>query len=93
MPGQTHDAIAVYEMIFQTPGTYTAYYRTRGPNSASNSIYSPDGFGTDPDNLQTLTEDGTFSWIKRHAIVPDQRVKRGRSAGVAAGHARGPVAD
>jgi hypothetical protein len=64
VPGQTHDAIAVYEMIFQTPGTYTAYYRTRGPNSAANSIYSPDSFNTDPDNVQTLTEDGTFGWIR-----------------------------
>ncbi len=63
VPGQTHDAIAVYEMIFQTPGTYAAYYRTRGPNSSANSIYSPDGLGTDPDNLQTLTDNGTFSWI------------------------------
>ena len=70
VPGQTHDTIAVYEMIFETPGTYTAYYRTRGPNCAANSIYSPDGFGDDPDNLQTLSEDGTFSWIRDTQSFP-----------------------
>ena len=64
VPGQVHDTIAVYELSFETPGTYTAYYRARGPNSAANSIWSPDNFNADPDNLQTLTDNGTFSWIK-----------------------------
>jgi poly(beta-D-mannuronate) lyase len=63
-PGETHDTIAVYELVFATPGTYTAYYRTRGLNAAANSIYSPDGFNVDPDNVQTLSTDGSFGWVK-----------------------------
>lgn len=64
VPAQVHDTLAVYELMFETPGTYTAYYRTRGENSAANSIWSPDGFDTDPENLQTLSDDGTFSWVR-----------------------------
>jgi hypothetical protein len=63
-PGETHDTITVYQMQFETPGTYTAYYRTRGINSAANSIYSPAGFETNPSNLQTLSDDGSFAWIR-----------------------------
>jgi poly(beta-D-mannuronate) lyase len=63
-PGETHDSLAVYNLQFETPGGYTAYYRTRGLDSAKNSLYSPDGFGADPDNVQTLSDDGTFRWVK-----------------------------
>ena len=63
-PGETHDSLAVYELMFETPGVYTAYYRSRGLDSARNSIYSPDGFDADPDNTQTLSENGTFTWVK-----------------------------
>jgi poly(beta-D-mannuronate) lyase len=64
VPGQPHGAVAVYELMFETPGTYSAYYRTRGLNSAANSIYSPDELGVEPDNVQTLSTDGSFGWIK-----------------------------
>jgi hypothetical protein len=63
-PGEVHDTIATYDIMFETPGTYTAYYRSRGLDSAKNSIYSPDGFGLDPDNSQTLSENGVFTWVK-----------------------------
>jgi hypothetical protein len=29
--------------MFETPGTYTAYYRSRGLDSAKHSIHTPDG--------------------------------------------------
>ncbi len=64
VPGEPHDAIAVYELIFETPGTYTAYYRSRGSNAATNSIYSPAAFGVDPANVQDLSDDGSFTWVK-----------------------------
>jgi hypothetical protein len=63
-PGETHDTLAVYELMFETQGVYTAFYRSRGLDSARNSIYSPDGFGADPDNSQTLSENGAFTWVK-----------------------------
>ena len=64
VPGETHDTIAVYDLMFETPGVYTAYYRARGLNAAANSMYSPDGFDVDPDNQQTLSDNGSFAWVK-----------------------------
>jgi hypothetical protein len=64
IPGETHDAIAVYELMFETSGMYTAYYRTRGVGSEANSLYSPDGFGVDPDNVQNLVDGDDFTWVR-----------------------------
>jgi hypothetical protein len=58
------ETIATYEMTFATPGTYTAYYRVRGFNGSSDSFYSPDGFGVNPDNNQTTNQTGEFFWKK-----------------------------
>jgi hypothetical protein len=63
LPG-THETVATYEMMFQTPGTYTAYYRVRGFSSSSDSIYAPDSFGANPDNSVTTNETGEFFWKK-----------------------------
>lgn len=61
-PGDTHDAIAVYDVMFEQAGTYRAYYRAQGSNGSSDSIYVPDGFNIDPDNLKTISQDGIYSW-------------------------------
>ena len=61
LPG-VHDALAVYEVSFDQPGTYRAYYRAKGFDGSSDSIYVPDGFNVDPDNSDTLSQDGTYRW-------------------------------
>jgi hypothetical protein len=58
------ETIATYDMTFATAGTYTAYYRVRGFSGSTDSIYTPDGFATNPDNSLTATSDSTFAWKK-----------------------------
>jgi len=64
------ETMAVYAMEFATAGTYSAYYRVRGFNGSSDSIYAPDGFGVDPDNSITTNQDGTFIWKKDTRTFP-----------------------
>ncbi len=61
LPG-THDTIAVYDLEFDQPGTYTAYYRARGFDGSSDSIYVPTDFDIDPDQTETLSSDSTYRW-------------------------------
>lgn len=56
LPGDAHDSIATYDLTFQQAGTYRAYYRGRGANGSADSIYVPDDFATDPDNVEKLCE-------------------------------------
>jgi poly(beta-D-mannuronate) lyase len=69
LPG-TQETIATYDMTFTTAGTYTAYYRVRGFSTSTDSIFTPDGFGTDPDNSLTATSDSTFLWKKDTHTFP-----------------------
>ncbi len=62
VPGNPHDALAVYDVTFEQAGTYRAYYRAKGLNGSSDSMYVPDSFNVDPDNSETLTQDGTYRW-------------------------------
>lgn len=62
VPVDPHDALAVYEVTFQQPGVYRAYYRAKGFDGSSDSIYVPDGFNIDPDNSETLSQDGQYRW-------------------------------
>jgi hypothetical protein len=62
LPADTHDTIATYDLTFAQAGTYRAYYRARGFNSSSDSIYVPDAFGTDPDTTENLSDNGNFRW-------------------------------
>ncbi len=57
-----HDAIAFYDLEFSEEGTYTAYYRARGFSGSSDSIYTPDQFGVDPDENETLVQNGEYDW-------------------------------
>jgi hypothetical protein len=69
LPG-TQETVATYDMTFTTAGTYTAYYRVRGFSTSTDSIYTPDGFATDPDNTLTATSDSTFLWKKDTHTFP-----------------------
>ncbi len=62
LPADAHDAIAVYDITFSQPGTYTAYYRARGFDTSSDSIYTPSDFNVDPDQTQTLSSNGVYNW-------------------------------
>ena len=59
---EAHDTIAVFEVEFETPGVYTAYYRVRGFDGSSDSIFLPDDFAIDPDDNVSLTSNGQFRW-------------------------------
>lgn len=64
-PG-THDAIAAYDVHFQTAGTYRAYYRARGVSGSgsgsTDSIYVPNGFNVDPTVNESLSTAGPYAW-------------------------------
>lgn len=66
----SQETMAAYAMEFATAGTYSAYYRVRGFNGSSDSIYAPDNFGVDPDNSITTNTDGTFFWKKDTRTFP-----------------------
>ena len=57
-----HDAIAAYDVEFQTAGTYRAYYRARGFDGSSDSIYVPAGFNVDPTVNESLASAGAYQW-------------------------------
>lgn len=63
LASELHDTIATFEVEFSTEGTYTAYYRARGFNGSSDSLFTPDDFGVDPDLNESLNL-GTFDWEK-----------------------------
>lgn len=62
LPADTHDSIVTYDLTFEQAGTYRAYYRARGFNGSTDSLYVPDDFDVDPDTADTLSSDGNFSW-------------------------------
>ena len=59
-----HETLATYEIVFETPGTYSAYYRVRGFNGSTDSFFAPDTFGINPDNTVTTSQDAAFIWKK-----------------------------
>ncbi len=61
LPG-THDALATYDVHFQTAGTYRAYYRARGTSGSSDSLYVPNAFGVDPTVTENLSTAGPYNW-------------------------------
>lgn len=64
VPGQTHDAIVDYDVAFNDAGTYWLYVLARGPDSGSNSIYSPANLGDSPTVNETLPDDGRWAWVE-----------------------------
>jgi chondroitinase B-like protein/dockerin type I repeat protein/PEP-CTERM motif-containing protein len=64
------ETMATYAMTFQTAGTYSAYYRVRGFNGSTDSIFAPDGFAVDPDNSIATSQDSLFTWKKDSRTFP-----------------------
>ena len=56
---------AVYRLRFRQPGTYRAYFRLRGFDRNSNSIWRPTGFDRDPDINMNTGNGGRFQWISQ----------------------------
>ena len=61
LPG-THETLALYDVIFEEEGDYTAYYLARGFDGSSDSFYTPDQFGIDPDVTENISSNGAFRW-------------------------------
>lgn len=57
-----HETLALYDLLFGEEGEYTAYYLARGFDGSSDSFFTPDGFGTDPDSIENLASNGVFRW-------------------------------
>lgn len=57
-----HDTLALYDLTFGAAGTYTAYYRARGFDGASDSFFTPEDFGVDPAITENVSSNGTFAW-------------------------------
>jgi len=64
VPAQTQDAVLEYDVAFHDAGTYFLYVLCRGPDSGSNSIYSPVNLGDDPTVNETLPDDGKWAWVE-----------------------------
>ena len=67
-----HDTLANYDITFDVAGTYTAYYLARGFSSSTDSFFTPDTFGVDPDNTETLVSTGEFAWETGGEFVIDE---------------------
>ena len=61
-PDDPHESLLAYDIEFDEPGAYTAYYRGRGFDTGSDSIYVPDDFGIDPEVIEVLSSDGIYRW-------------------------------
>jgi PEP-CTERM motif len=48
--------------MFAEAETYTAYYRARGFNGSSDSVFTPTDFATDPTVTETTSNNGQFRW-------------------------------
>ncbi|MEL7483817.1 MAG: chondroitinase-B domain-containing protein [Planctomycetota bacterium] len=61
-PGETHDSIARFTTVFDAPGSYTAYVRSRGFSGSTDSFYIADALGIDPEINQASSNTGSFRW-------------------------------
>ncbi len=64
LPGGPQDTIVSFDLEFEEEGVYTAYYRVRGFSTSTDSLFTPDDFGVDPDNIENGSSDGEFRWEK-----------------------------
>jgi poly(beta-D-mannuronate) lyase len=62
-PPSAQDAVVEYDVAFHDAGTYYLYILCRGPDSGSNSIYSPVNLGDEPTVNQTLPDNGQWAWV------------------------------
>ena len=56
---------AVYRLRFRQAGNYRAYFRVRGFDRNSNSIWRPPGFDRNPDVNMNTGNGGRFQWISQ----------------------------
>lgn len=61
LPGP-HETLALYDISFSEEGDYTAYYLARGFDGSSDSFFTPDDFGVDPDVTENVSSNGAFRW-------------------------------
>ncbi len=61
-PVDAHDAIATYELEFTQPGNYKAYYRARGFDGGTDSLFAPNSFNEDPTQNMSLSNNGQYEW-------------------------------
>ena len=61
-PATQQDAVLDYDLVFSEAGTYTAYYRVRGFNGSTDSIYTPSDFGANPEVNTSIPNTGSFAW-------------------------------
>lgn len=61
LPG-IHETLAVYDLVFDEAGDYTAYYLARGFAGSSDSFFTPAGFGVDPASTENISSNGVFRW-------------------------------
>lgn len=57
-----HETLALYDIAFGEAGSYTVYYLARGFDGSSDSFFTPDDFGVDPDNTENVSSNGAFRW-------------------------------
>lgn len=62
LPAEAHDTIATYDVTFDTEGTYRVYYRARGFDGSSDSLFVPEAFGEDPSDNESVSNSGDFRW-------------------------------
>lgn len=58
----SHETLALYDLVFGEAGEYTAYYLARGFSGSSDSFFTPDDFGVDPDVTENVSSNGSFRW-------------------------------
>lgn len=64
-----HDTLAVYRFTPPANGDYTVYVRARGFSGSSDSFFTPDAFGADPDTTDSTSNNGLFRW-ETGATIP-----------------------
>lgn len=57
-----HETIVHYDLVFGEAGEYRAYYLTRGFSGSSDSFFTPEDFGTDPEDIENISNGGVFAW-------------------------------
>ncbi len=63
---------AVFRIQFAQAGTYRSYYRTRGFNRNSDSIWTPDAFDQAPNVNIRITSSGNFRWDEGSRLTVSQ---------------------
>ncbi len=63
LTSEPQESIAVYNLTFTDEGLYTVYYLARGFASNSDSFFSPEELGADPESAVTTSSDGYYDWI------------------------------